>query len=128
MSTLAGCQLGTGAPPTRGVANQLDTPARSEVPALAEYRTILARYRKPKLFRSVWQLVFSILTFVLLWGSMWLSLQYSYWLTLLLALPTAGLMVRLFILQHDCGHGSFFNSRLVNDTIGRALSLLTLTP
>jgi omega-6 fatty acid desaturase (delta-12 desaturase) len=140
MSTLPACQLGTSTPPSpstttspstpppQGVVNQLDMPARSEVPALAEYRTILARYRSPVLVRSVWQLVVSIVSFVLLWVSMWFSLQYSYWLTLLLALPTAGLMVRLFILQHDCGHGSFFKSRLMNDMIGRALSLLTLTP
>src|SRR5207302_1410211 len=51
-----------------------------------------------------------------------------YWLTLLLAIPTAGLLVRLFIIQHDCGHGSFFKSRRANDFLGRALSVLTLTP
>jgi omega-6 fatty acid desaturase (delta-12 desaturase) len=51
-----------------------------------------------------------------------------YWLTLLLALPAAGLLVRLFIIQHDCGHGSFFRSRAANDRLGRALSVLTLTP
>lgn len=51
-----------------------------------------------------------------------------YWLTLLLAIPTAGLLVRLFIIQHDCGHGSFFRSRLANDLLGRALCVLTLTP
>ncbi len=51
-----------------------------------------------------------------------------YWLTLLLAIPTAGLLVRLFIIQHDCGHGSYFKSRTANDFLGRALSVLTLTP
>jgi omega-6 fatty acid desaturase (delta-12 desaturase) len=51
-----------------------------------------------------------------------------YWLTLLLAVPTAGLLVRLFIIQHDCGHGSFFRSRAANDFLGRALCVLTLTP
>ena len=51
-----------------------------------------------------------------------------YWLALLLAVPAAGLLVRLFIIQHDCGHGSFFKSRAANDTLGRALSVLTLTP
>jgi omega-6 fatty acid desaturase (delta-12 desaturase) len=52
----------------------------------------------------------------------------NYWLTLLLAVPAAGLLVRLFIIQHDCGHGSFFKSRASNDFLGRALSVLTLTP
>lgn len=51
-----------------------------------------------------------------------------YWLTLLLSVPAAGLLVRLFIIQHDCGHGSFFKSRSANDMVGRALSVLTLTP
>ena len=51
-----------------------------------------------------------------------------YWLSLLLAVPAAGLLVRLFIIQHDCGHGSFFRSRSANDTLGRLLSVLTFTP
>jgi omega-6 fatty acid desaturase (delta-12 desaturase) len=51
-----------------------------------------------------------------------------YWLSLLLAIPAAGLLVRLFIIQHDCGHGSFFRSRSANDTLGRLLSVLTFTP
>jgi omega-6 fatty acid desaturase (delta-12 desaturase) len=51
-----------------------------------------------------------------------------YWLSLLLAVPAAGLLVRLFIIQHDCGHGSFFRSRSANDRLGRLLSVLTLTP
>lgn len=119
---------GTRAPCAERSVNQVSTPAASDGATLAEYRTILARYRSPVLFRSVWQLVFSIVPFVLVWGLMWFSLRYSYWLTLLLALPAAGLLVRLFILQHDCGHGSFFKSKFTNDVVGCALSLLTLTP
>jgi acyl-lipid omega-6 desaturase (Delta-12 desaturase) len=128
MSTLTESHLETSTPPSGRVADQRGTPAHTDEARLAAYRTILARYRSPVLFRSVWQLVFSIVPFVLLWGTMWFSLRYSYWLTLLLALPTAGFLVRLFILQHDCGHGSFFKSKLANDTIGCALSLLTLVP
>jgi omega-6 fatty acid desaturase (delta-12 desaturase) len=56
------------------------------------------------------------------------SLEYSYWITLLLALPAAGFLVRLFIIQHDCGHGSFFRSRAANNTLGFVLGILTLTP
>jgi omega-6 fatty acid desaturase (delta-12 desaturase) len=59
---------------------------------------------------------------------MYLSLSWSYWLTLLLALPTAGLLVRLFIIQHDCGHHSFFQSRRANDLLGAFCGLFTLTP
>jgi acyl-lipid omega-6 desaturase (Delta-12 desaturase) len=52
----------------------------------------------------------------------------GYWLALLVAVPAAGFMVRLFMIQHDCGHGSFFHSRSVNDWVGRAIGPLTLTP
>lgn len=59
---------------------------------------------------------------------MYVTRGIGFWLTLILAAPTAGLLVRLFILQHDCGHGSFLPSRAANDAIGRILGLLTLTP
>jgi omega-6 fatty acid desaturase (delta-12 desaturase) len=59
---------------------------------------------------------------------MYLSLDVSYWLTLALSLPTAGFLMRLFIIQHDCGHGSFFNSRKANDLVGLFCSLFTWTP
>ncbi len=59
---------------------------------------------------------------------MLLSLDYGYWTTLLLAVPAAGLLVRFFIIQHDCGHGSFFRSRSANDALGRLIGVLTLTP
>lgn len=97
-------------------------------PVPADYKAVLALYREPDLRRSVWQLLFSVMSFALLWSLMWLSLQYSYWLTLVLAVPTAGLLVRLFIIQHDCGHRSFFKSKSANDVVGFALGVLTLTP
>lgn len=56
------------------------------------------------------------------------SLEFSFWLSLLLALPTAGFLLRLFMIQHDCGHGAFFRSRLANDCVGRVLGAVTLTP
>lgn len=59
---------------------------------------------------------------------MWAALDLGYWLVLLLAVPAAGLLVRLFMIQHDCGHGSFFRSRLANDWTGRIIGVLTLTP
>jgi len=59
---------------------------------------------------------------------MYLSLDVSYWLTLALAVPTAFLMIRLFIIQHDCGHGSFFKSNLLADLVGTVLGVITLTP
>jgi omega-6 fatty acid desaturase (delta-12 desaturase) len=56
------------------------------------------------------------------------ALDHGYWLGLLLEVPAAGLLVRLFMIQHDCGHGSFFRSRVANDWVGRAIGVVTLTP
>jgi omega-6 fatty acid desaturase (delta-12 desaturase) len=58
---------------------------------------------------------------------MYFSMRVGYWLTFLLAFPTAGFLVRIFIIQHDCGHGSFYASRRANDRVGVACSLFTLT-
>lgn len=78
--------------------------------------------------RSIVQLVTTATPFIGLLAVMAWASHNLYWLTLLLALPAAGLLVRLFIIQHDCGHSSFFKSRAANDLVGRALSMLTLTP
>ena len=78
--------------------------------------------------RSVFQLATTATAFFALLVIMAAFSPGRYWLTLLLAIPAAGLLVRLFIIQHDCGHGSFFRSRSANDFLGRALSVLTLTP
>jgi omega-6 fatty acid desaturase (delta-12 desaturase) len=66
--------------------------------------------------------------FALAWWAMFESLSLGWWAPLLIAPFAAGLLVRLFIIQHDCGHGSFFSSRRVNDNVGFALGILTLTP
>jgi omega-6 fatty acid desaturase (delta-12 desaturase) len=82
----------------------------------------------PDLKSSLFQLVMTATPFIALLVVMATATQGRYWLTILLAFPTAGLLVRLFIIQHDCGHGSFFKSRAANDFLGRALCVLTLTP
>jgi omega-6 fatty acid desaturase (delta-12 desaturase) len=89
---------------------------------------ILARYREPCRVRSVTELVITVVPLVLLWVLMWATLDLGYWFCLLLAVPAAGLLVRLFMIQHDCGHGAFFRHRLTNDWVGRAIGVLTLTP
>lgn len=78
--------------------------------------------------RSLFQLITTGLPFLMLLAVMVSAAERTYWLTLLLSVPTAGLLVRLFIMQHDCGHGSFFRTRVANDMLGRVLSVLTLTP
>lgn len=57
-----------------------------------------------------------------------LTIGDAYWLTLLLSVPTAAFLVRLFMIQHDCGHRSFLRSPRLNDLLGHAIGVLTLTP
>jgi acyl-lipid omega-6 desaturase (Delta-12 desaturase) len=89
---------------------------------------ILARYRAPNPARSVIELVITAGPLVLLWFLMWATLDLGYWVCLFLAVPAAGFLVRLFMIQHDCGHGAFFRHRLANDWVGRVIGVLTLTP
>ncbi|HTR21092.1 MAG TPA: fatty acid desaturase [Gemmatimonadales bacterium] len=88
----------------------------------------LAQFREPDTRRSVWQLASTAALFAGTWALMYFSLRLSYWLTLALAVPAAFLMIRLFIFQHDCGHGSFFKSSRASDIIGSILGVFTLTP
>ena len=92
------------------------------------WNQILAPYKGPDLRRSLFQLLTTSLLMVGLWVLMVESLSVSYWLTLLLAVPAAGLQVRLFIIQHDCGHGSFFRSARANNTVGFLIGVMLLTP
>jgi acyl-lipid omega-6 desaturase (Delta-12 desaturase) len=89
---------------------------------------ILARYRESSPARSIIELVITVGPLVLLWFLMWATLDLGYWVCLLLAVPAAGFLVRLFMIQHDCGHGAFFHHRLANDSVGRVIGVLTLTP
>ena len=108
-------------PATATAAETIEADARG-------WGRVLAAYRDPRPRRSLAELAVTLLPFVGLWFTMLASLQYSYVLTLVLAVPTAGLMVRLFIIQHDCGHGAFLRRRRRNDAVGRVLGVLTLTP
>jgi omega-6 fatty acid desaturase (delta-12 desaturase) len=78
--------------------------------------------------RSLWQIVNSLGAHLLMWYLMYRSLEIGYWLTLLLALPTAGFLVRVFIILHDCGHGSFFKTAKGNDFWGVICGIFTFTP
>lgn len=96
--------------------------------AAAEWASALAAYRTPSFNRSLWQLLSTFGLFVAGWALMYRSLDVSYALTVLLAIPEALLLIRLFIFQHDIGHGSFFASRRLADVVGSILGVLTLTP
>ncbi|HEX9792831.1 MAG TPA: fatty acid desaturase [Planctomycetota bacterium] len=88
----------------------------------------LDRNRKPELRRSLFQLANSVIPYLALWGAMIWSLQVSYWLTLALSVLAAGFLVRIFIIFHDCGHGSFFKSSRANRIAEFFTGVMVLTP
>jgi omega-6 fatty acid desaturase (delta-12 desaturase) len=92
------------------------------------WRALVTKYQQPDHRISIIQIVNSFGGLFLCWLGMLWSLQVGYWLTLLLAFPAAGFVVRIFIIQHDCGHGSFFTNRRANDIVGTMCSLFTLVP
>ncbi len=93
-----------------------------------EWIKILAQYREPSQWRSWFELAITAGPFLLLWGLAWWSLDVSRWLTLGISMCNAAFLLRLFCIQHDCGHGAFFENRTVSDWLGRVLGVLTLTP
>jgi omega-6 fatty acid desaturase (delta-12 desaturase) len=94
----------------------------------SSWRQAVASYQSPDLRRSLWQIVNTFVPYIVLWILMVRSLAVSYWLTLALAVPAAGFLVRIFIFFHDCGHGSFFKSQRANDILGIITGILTFTP
>lgn len=100
------------------------TPGAKERP----WPKILSAYRHPRRGRSVFELVATAAPFVGFWCLAWASVHYGFWPGLILIVPAAAFLLRLFMIQHDCGHGSFFAHRHVDDWTGRALGVLTLTP
>jgi omega-6 fatty acid desaturase (delta-12 desaturase) len=88
----------------------------------------LAPYREAKNGRALFEITLTASTFLALWVASWLVYHYSIWASLVLAVPTAAFLVRLFMVQHDCGHLAMFTSARANDWVGRAIGFLTLTP
>lgn len=93
-----------------------------------DWMKVLLSYRSPNHLRSVSEIALTVVPLVVLWIGAYLALQISYAISLLLIVPAAFFLVRLFIIQHDCGHGAFFQSSKVNDWTGRVLGVFTLTP
>lgn len=94
----------------------------------AGWQKLVANYSKSSANRATWQLINSFGGLLVGWILMYFSLQIGYWLTLLLAVPTAGFLVRIFIIQHDCGHNSFFKLRRANTIVGTLCGVFTMVP
>ena len=104
-------------------------PAQPKVHAEnAAWKEIVEKYQKPSPWRAVWQIIDTLVPYALLWYLMYRCLSISWWLVLPLAVLAGALLIRVFIIFHDCGHGSFFKSRIANDTVGFIAGVLTFTP
>jgi len=112
-------------PSTR--ADPLPDGKASRVPGRSLLRRA-ATFQAPVLTHSVWQFASTGVAYLAVLALMYVAYHLSPWLSLALVLPAAGLVVRLFIIQHDCGHGAFFQSRRANFVVGVLCSLATLTP
>ncbi|KTF07716.1 fatty acid desaturase, partial [marine sediment metagenome] len=96
----------------------------AQVRSAKDWVRILAKYREPSTRRSIFELLVTLVPFTLLWGLALAALSFSPWLTLGIAILNGFFLVRLFCIQHDCGHASFFHSRKAQNWVGRCLGVL----
>ena len=94
----------------------------------AAWKQLVVKFQKPSRARALWQIIDTIGPYAAIWYLMYLSLFMSWWLVLPLAVLAGMFLVRVFIIFHDCGHGSYFKSRKSNDVVGFMTGLLTFTP
>jgi len=90
--------------------------------------TVLSKYREPNTARASFELAVTVGAFVSLWALAWYVMATSALLTFLISLCNAAFLLRLFCIQHDCGHSAFLKNRVLSDWLGRALGVVTLTP
>ena len=98
------------------------------LPSVKEWKKIVDPHTKPSTPRATWQVVNSIGSYIALWVAMYFTLAISYWLTFTIALLAGAILVRVFIIFHDCGHGSFYKSRRAGNIIGFISGVFTFTP
>jgi omega-6 fatty acid desaturase (delta-12 desaturase) len=123
-----GCNLAVTRDPFLKKENKMSSTSETSPQTNLPWQRIVAPYQRPDVRRSLWQVVNTFVPYILLLGVMYFSLAYSYWLTLALAVPAGGLLTRIFIIFHDCGHGSFFRSQRANNALGVICGLLVFTP
>ena len=97
-------------------------------PHKSSWRPIVEKYEQPSRYSGIWQIVNSIGPYVLIWYLMTLTVHVSYPLTIALSFLAAGFWIRVFIISHDCGHGSFFKSKRANHFWGMVAGTITCTP
>ncbi|MDB4538224.1 fatty acid desaturase, partial [Akkermansiaceae bacterium] len=108
--------------------SNLTSSAGRSLPTIKEWKKIVAPHAKPSTPRAIWQVLNSIGLYLALWVAMYFTVEISYALTFALAVIGGGLLIRIFIIFHDCGHGSFLKSKKANHIIGFICGLFTFTP
>ena len=94
----------------------------------AVWKEIVAKYQKSSAPLALWQIVNTVVPYAGLWYLMYLCRTISLWLEVPLAILAGAFLVRVFIIFHDCGHGSFFKSTWANNLVGFLTGILTFTP
>ncbi len=92
------------------------------------WKEIVLKYQNPAPWRAIWQIVNTVVPYVALWTLMYFAVKVSWWFAVPLAILAGAFLVRVFIIFHDCGHGSYFKSTKANDILGFITGVLTFTP
>ena len=105
----------------------IDSPQGEQSPDVQVWKEIVAKFQRPSTARALWQIINTLVPYAALWYLMYLS-RVSWWLVVPMAILAGAFLVRIFIIFHDCGHGSYFKSRWANDLTGFSAGVLTFTP
>jgi omega-6 fatty acid desaturase (delta-12 desaturase) len=108
----------------------MEDPARDSAgeQAASRWRAVILKYQRPSVRLALWQIATTLVPYLLLWYIAYRLKDISLWLTIPPAVVAGALLVRVFIIFHDCGHGSYFSSRRANDIVGFIAGVLTFTP
>ena len=105
-----------------------DNNAYDEALTAKDWMRLMMAYRQPKLLRSLFEIGVTFLPFIILCVLAYWALGISVFLSFGFSLLAAGFLVRMFIIQHDCSHGAFFNNKKTNEWVGRVIGIITVTP
>lgn len=113
---------------TRNLMNSHVRPSAHKASTAAAWLKALANYRQPRKLRSALELLVTVVPLIGFSAIAYVSVAYGFWLGLVAIVPASAFLLRIFMIQHDCGHGSLFAHRRLDDWTGRLIGIVTLTP